>query len=165
MDQPHATRTVPVDDLRAFVARIFAAAGCDASEAERIGFYLVSANLAGHDSHGVVRVPRYVQVLKLGQVRAGQTLRIVSETPTQALVDGNFGLGQTIAPLAVDVGIAKAKAAGVAVIGLYNSGHIGRIGDSGGAQGRQFANLGRILGKGQRRTRPLHRRVAGQRCG
>ena len=129
MDQPHATRTVPVDDLRAFVARIFAAAGCDASEAERIGYYLVSANLAGHDSHGVVRVPRYAQVLKLGQVRAGQTLRIVTETPCQALVDGNFGFGQTIAPLAVDVGVAKAKAAGVAVIGLCNSGHIGRIGD------------------------------------
>ena len=82
---------IPADTLRGVIADIFDAAGCQRDEAERIGRYLVSANLAGHDSHGVVRVPRYVQVLKLGQVRAGQTLRIVSETPTRALVDGNFG--------------------------------------------------------------------------
>lgn len=129
MDQPLATRTIPADDLTQLVTRIFAAAGCDAEESERLGTYLVRANLAGHDSHGVARVPRYVQVLRLGQVRAGQSLTIVSETPSQALVDGNFGFGQTIAPLAVDLGIAKARANGVAVIGLRNSGHIGRIGD------------------------------------
>ena len=129
MDQPLATHTIPADELNALVRRIFAAAGCPADEAARIGTYLVSANLAGHDSHGVVRVPRYVQVLKLGQVRAGQSLTIVTEQPNLALVDGNFGFGQTIAPLAVDLGIAKARASGVAVIGLRNSGHIGRIGD------------------------------------
>jgi uncharacterized oxidoreductase len=129
INQPLGTVTIPVDDLTAFARRIFAAAGCDAAEAERVSSYLVGSNLAGHDSHGVVRIPRYVQVLKLGQVRAGQSLTIISETPTQALVDGNFGFGQTIAPLAVDVGIAKAKATGVAVIGLRNSGHIGRVGD------------------------------------
>ncbi len=129
MDQQPATRVVPADDLALLVTRIFAAAGCDDDEAKRIGTYLVRANLAGHDSHGVVRVPRYTQVLKLGQVRANQSLTIVSETSNQALADGNFGFGQTIAPLAVDLGIAKARASGIAVIGLRNAGHIGRIGD------------------------------------
>ncbi|HUC17005.1 MAG TPA: malate/lactate/ureidoglycolate dehydrogenase [Acetobacteraceae bacterium] len=129
MDQPLTTRTVPVDTLTMLVTRIFSTAGCTPAEAKGISESLVRANLAGHDSHGVVRVPRYVENLRLGQVRAGQSLTIVSETPGQALVDGNFGFGQTVAPLAVDLGIAKARANGVSVIGLRNSGHAGRIGE------------------------------------
>lgn len=129
---PHSTTasvSVDASTLTAFAGAIFRAAGCDDAEAERIARSLVSANLAGHDSHGVVRVPRYVHVLGLGQVRAGQHLTIVHEAASHALVDGNFGFGQTIAPLAVDLGIAKAKASGVAVIGLRNAGHIGRVGE------------------------------------
>jgi LDH2 family malate/lactate/ureidoglycolate dehydrogenase len=52
------TRLVSADTLRGFVAAIFRKCGCDAAEAERIGLYLVNANLTGHDSHGVIRVPR-----------------------------------------------------------------------------------------------------------
>ena len=124
-----ATVSVPVDTLRPYIAAIFKAAGCDEAEAGRIAFHLVSANLAGHDSHGVIRTPRYVQWLGEGKVRAGQTPTIIAETPTHAVLEGNLGFGQTIGPLAVDLGIAKARAAGMAVIALRNSGHIGRIGD------------------------------------
>ena len=123
------TRTVPADPLRRFVADIFAAAGCQRDEADRIGYYLVSSNLAGHDSHGVIRTPRYVGELRDGNVVAGQTITIVTEGPTHATVDGGYGFGQTIAPQAVDLGIAKARSAGMSVIALRNSGHIGRIGD------------------------------------
>src|SRR5947209_17885356 len=56
--------------LRDFVRDIFVAAGCSRAEAERIGRYLVAANLAGHDSHGVIRVPRYVQLKKDGVIVA-----------------------------------------------------------------------------------------------
>ena len=63
-----------------------------------------------------------------GKVFAGRASPIVTETPTHAVVDGNQGLGQTVAPQAVDLGIAKARAAGLAVIALRNAGHIGRIG-------------------------------------
>jgi hydroxycarboxylate dehydrogenase B len=90
---------------------------------------LVGANLTGHDSHGVIRVPRYILWLKGGQVVAGQTLKIDIESPMHAVVDGGFGFGQTIGPLAVDLGIGKAQAAGLSVIALRNSGHVGRIGD------------------------------------
>ncbi|MGH7071250.1 MAG: Ldh family oxidoreductase, partial [Acetobacteraceae bacterium] len=128
-DRPGRAVTIDAGRLATFVAAIFRAAGLDPAEAERIGTSLVSANLAGHDSHGVVRVARYVQVFGLGQVRAGQLLSIVHDAPAHALVDGNFGFGQTIAPLAVDLGVSKAKASGVAVIGLRNSGHIGRVGE------------------------------------
>jgi len=123
------TYTIAADTLQGVVSDIFDAAGCAHDEAERIGRYLLSANLAGHDSHGVIRTPRYVLWLQEGKVLAGQSLTVVSEGPTHATVDGNYGFGQTIGPLAVDLGIAKAKAAGMAVIALRHSGHIGRIGD------------------------------------
>ncbi len=123
------TTTRSAETLRDLLADIFAAAGCAADEAGRIGQYLVSSNLAGHDSHGVIRTPRYVQWLQEGKCLAGQTLTVISDSPAHALVDGNYGFGQTIGALAVDLGVAKARANGMAVIGLRHSGHLGRIGD------------------------------------
>ena len=123
------TVTVPVDTLRSYVAEVFKAAECDTEEAQRIALHLVSANLAGHDSHGVIRVPRYVQWLRDGRVRAGQQPTVLMESATHAVVDGNRGFGQTIGPITVDLGIQKARTAGMAVIALRNSGHIGRVGD------------------------------------
>ena len=123
------TTTVPVAKLQGFIAAMFAAAGTSQEEGERIAHHLIGANLAGHDSHGVIRVPRYIFWLQNGSVVAGRTLEVVKESASHAVVDGGFGFGQTIGPLAVDLGISKAKAAGMAVIALRNSGHIGRIGD------------------------------------
>ena len=123
------THTVPADRLEELITEMFLAAGCDAEEAGRIGHHLVGANLAGHDSHGVIRAPRYVQWLREGKVLAGRSLTVVTESATHAVVDGNKGFGQTIGPLAVDLGIGKAQAAGMAVVALRNAGHIGRIGD------------------------------------
>ena len=120
--------TVPAGALQSYVAAIFAARHCAPDEAARVAEFLMGANLTGHDSHGVIRVPRYVQWLEEGKVLAGQQATITMESATHAVVDGNRGLGQTVAPVAVDLGIAKAKAAGLAVIALRNAGHIGRIG-------------------------------------
>jgi hydroxycarboxylate dehydrogenase B len=115
--------------LQSLVADTFTAAGCSAVEGARIARYLVSANLTGHDSHGVIRVPRYVQALKDGNVVADQTIAVLSETDSLAVVDGRFGFGQTVTPQAVELGIAKTRKNGVAVVALRNSGHLGRAGD------------------------------------
>jgi uncharacterized oxidoreductase len=120
---------IPVATLDAFVTRIFVAAGCADEEAARVSHYLIQANLTGHDSHGVVRVPRYVDMLRDGGVFAGRAARIVFENDSMAVVDGCMGLGQTVTPQAVEIGIAKALASGVAVVALRNAGHIGRCGD------------------------------------
>lgn len=120
---------IPVATLEPFVARIFLAAGCPSDEAARVARYLVAANLAGHDSHGVVRVPRYVEMLGAGAVFAGRTAEIAFENDAMAVVDGRMGLGQTVAPQAVEIGVAKARAGGAAVVALRNAGHIGRVGD------------------------------------
>lgn len=120
---------VDANSLRAFVGAIFAAAGCSAEESGRIAASLVSANLTGHDSHGVVRTPRYVAWLREGLVRADVEPRIERETAITAVVDGEGGFGQTAAPFAVRLGVEKALASGLAAIALKNSGHIGRVGE------------------------------------
>jgi uncharacterized oxidoreductase len=121
--------TVKAGALADLVRDIFSKAGCSLAEAERIGKYLVAANLTGHDSHGVVRVPRYVQGKKTGQVVADRQVEIVTETPVLAVVDGLNGFGQTVAPQAVAIGIEKCRKNGLAMVALRNAGHFGRVGD------------------------------------
>ena len=123
------THVIAANTLQGFIADIFEKAGCARTEADRIALHLLGANLTGHDSHGVIRTPRYVLWLQEGKVLPDQTLSIITESPTHAVVDGNYGFGQTIGPLAVDLGIAKARASGMSIIALRHSGHIGRIGD------------------------------------
>ena len=94
-----------------------------------MAFHLVEANLVGHDSHGVIRVAPYVQWLKAGKVLANQTIEVVFENEAIAVVDGQFGFGQTIGEQAMELGIDKCARHGVAVIALRNAGHLGRIGD------------------------------------
>jgi uncharacterized oxidoreductase len=121
--------TIKAGALADFVRDIFIKAGCSEAEGERIGKYLVSANLTGHDSHGVVRVPRYLLWKKEGVVLSDRQAKVVTETPVLAVVDGLHGFGQTVAPQAVRIGIDKCKAMGLSMVALRNAGHIGRVGD------------------------------------
>lgn len=120
---------VDAQDLTHFVRDIFKAAGCSETEASDLGVSLVGANLAGHDSHGVVRVPRYLQWLAEGDFVADRTLQTVIDTPSMAVVDGLYGFGQSMARQAVAVGIEKAKSQGLSAVALRNSGHVGRVGE------------------------------------
>src|SRR3979409_2529956 len=121
--------TLPVQKLIDFVTEVFAHAGSSAEEARRIATYLTTANLTGHDSHGVIRVPVYIRWKKTGSVVPNQTAEIVVDTPSLAVVDGKFGYGQTVTPQAVRIGIEKCKKAGLSAVALRNAGHIGRVGD------------------------------------
>jgi uncharacterized oxidoreductase len=117
------------DRLRQLTAVLFHRAGCATAEADRVADHLVEANLVGHDSHGVIRVATYVQWLREGKVFANRSLQVVFENEAVAVVDGQFGFGQTIGEQAMQLGIDKSARHGVAVIALRNSGHLGRIGD------------------------------------
>jgi uncharacterized oxidoreductase len=115
--------------LEALVADIFARAESGPEEAQTIARHLVAANLVGHDSHGVIRVSRYVGYWREGKVRANQRATIAFETDSLALVDGHRGYGQVIGEQAVRIGIDKARKCGIAMVGLRDVGHVGRIGD------------------------------------
>src|ERR1700759_1058490 len=121
--------TIQVPKLIDCVGEVFSHADSLPEEARRIATYLTTANLTGHDSHGVIRVPVYIRWKKMGSVIPNQTAEVVVDTPSLAVVDGKFGYGQTVTPQAVRIGIEKCKKAGLAAVALRNAGHIGRVGD------------------------------------
>ncbi len=116
-------------DLEALTARIFVHAESNPDEAATIARHLVGANLVGHDSHGVIRISRYVGYWREGKVHANQGASVAFETDSLALVDGHRGYGQPIGEQAVRIGIDKARRSGIAMVGLRDVGHIGRVGD------------------------------------
>ena len=81
----------------------------------------MESNLTGHDSHGVIRVPRYVYWLDAGTVRAGRHVKTVMDAGAVAVLDGDHGFGQTIGEEAITLAVEKAREYGVAVVGLRNS--------------------------------------------
>ena len=120
---------VPAGALTDFCAEIFQRVGSSPGEARAVAASLVDANLTGHDSHGVLRVPRYVDWVRSGDTVPNQTIERLVDTPVIAVLDGRHGFGQIVAPEAVDIGVAKAKAAGLSAVALRNSGHVGRVGE------------------------------------
>jgi uncharacterized oxidoreductase len=129
---------IPALALRAFVASAFRAAGSVEGEARLVSDHLVDANLAGHDSHGVIRVSKYIDWQAKGMVLANQHAVVVRETPCHVVVDGQFGYGQVIGSEAMDIAIGKASGFGACVLAIRYSGHLGRI----GAWAEQAANAG-----------------------
>ena len=79
--------TIQLENLITFVADVFAHADSSSEEARRIASYLATANLTGHDSHGVIRVPVYIRWKKMGSVIPDQTVEVVVDTPSLAVVD------------------------------------------------------------------------------
>src|ERR1700694_3325323 len=134
--------TIQVNNLIDFVTEVFAHSESSPEEARRIATYLTTANLTGHDSHGVIRVPVYIRWKKMGSVVPNQTAEVVVDTPSLAVVDGKFGYGQPVTPQAVRIGIEKCKKAGLAAVALRNAGHIGRVGD--GAEIAAAEGLGAV---------------------
>ena len=78
---------IPVDRLDAVITKIFEHTTCEPDEAALLSKYLVDANLAGHDSHGVLRTSRYVTWLESGALHAGRSIKIVSENDSMAIID------------------------------------------------------------------------------
>jgi uncharacterized oxidoreductase len=108
---------------------IFAAYGVCRDEANIVGDALVQANLAGHDSHGVIRVAEYIDWLEKGVLQPKAEIRIEKDTGPITLISGNHGFGQVIGRWAMEHAIKKAKNNGVSLMALNHSGHLGRIGD------------------------------------
>ncbi len=90
---------------------------------------LVDSNLVGHDSHGVIRVGKYLEWMRNGWLQVNRSPSIVFESETIAIIDGNRGFGQVVGEFAGKTGTAKAAKTGIAMVGLRNCGHLGRVGD------------------------------------
>ena len=115
--------------ITALITAIMRAAGCAEKEAETVARRLVESNLVGHDSHGVLRVAKYLEWMREGWLRANEKPTIVFESDAIAIVDGNRGFGQVVGEFAGELGVRKAAKIGIAMVGLRDCGHLGRVGD------------------------------------
>ena len=120
---------VKVKDAIELISEIFQAKACNDYEAKTIAERLCGSNLKGHDSHGIVRVPRYVEWMERAWVFPNIESELVIDAGALACLDAKQGFGQVAGERAVDEGIVRARKHGVSVVGLKNSGHLGRIGD------------------------------------
>ncbi|MCB1512449.1 MAG: Ldh family oxidoreductase [Hyphomicrobiaceae bacterium] len=113
--------------LRSAIQALLEGCGASAEEAEIISRHSVAANLAGHDSHGVIQIPIYIDRVAKGHIVPGAPFDIKQETPTTTVIDGNWGFGYVVAERATKLTIEKAKAQNVAAATIFRQSHIGRV--------------------------------------
>jgi len=120
---------VPAAALTDFSTQLLIAGGVGADEARLVAESLVGANLRGHDSHGVMRIPYYLDTVKKGETVAGAPFTIEKENDTTVVADGHWGFGQTQAGKLMGMLVDKAREHGTGLGTLKRSGHIGRLGE------------------------------------
>ena len=120
---------ISANQLREFAVALLAAGGANDQEAQRVGDSLIGANLRGYDSHGVMRIPFYLEMVAKGDVVPNAEFEIVNEGPATLAVNGNWGFGQVLADQLTRKLIDKARRNGTATGTMYHSSHIGRLGE------------------------------------
>ncbi|KAF0240947.1 MAG: hypothetical protein FD183_878 [Chitinophagaceae bacterium] len=116
------------EQLVHFSKTIFLSMGCSEKDATLAAEVLVSADLRGIDSHGVARLSGYVRLWQAKRINANPSIKIIHETPSTAVIDGDAGLGLVVAPFAMQVAIDKAKQVGTGWVSVQNSNHFGIAG-------------------------------------
>jgi L-2-hydroxycarboxylate dehydrogenase (NAD+) len=111
-----------------FSKAVFQKIGCSPEHAETAAKALLSADLRGIDSHGIARLSGYVRLWDVKRVNATPDIKIIHETPSTAVVDGDSGLGLVVAPFAMQIAIEKAKNVGTGWVSVQNSNHFGIAG-------------------------------------
>jgi L-2-hydroxycarboxylate dehydrogenase (NAD+) len=111
-----------------FTSQIFQKMGCSKDDAESISKVFIAAELRGLPSHGMIRLKDYFELWKAGRINASPTIRIVHETPSTAVVDGDNAVGMVSATYSMKVAISKAKQAGTGWVSTRNSNHYGIAG-------------------------------------
>ncbi len=117
--------TISYDSLYKFTRNIFQSLGCSEEHAIIATNSLLRADLRGVDSHGVARLSGYVRLWEAKRANATPNIKIIHETPSTAVVDGDAGLGLVVAPFAMNVAIEKAKNVGTGWVSVQNSNHFG----------------------------------------
>ena len=118
-------KVVSYQQLIDITTQVFLAIGCSEAHAASAAEVLVAADLRGIDSHGVARLSGYVRLWEAKRVNARPVVRLVHETPSTGVIDGDEGLGLVVAPIAMKVAIEKARQVGTGWVSVSNSNHFG----------------------------------------
>jgi LDH2 family malate/lactate/ureidoglycolate dehydrogenase len=122
-------RVISPSILADFVCRIFRAAGATEDVARLVADSLVASNLAGHDSHGVMRVNQYLNHIATGELDPSAEPIIVQDRVTIALVNAQRCFGQLAAQFAMKLTVERARFHGLSATGIFNCTHVGRLGE------------------------------------
>jgi len=117
--------TYSYQNLLEFSRVVFEKIGCTPEQADLAAKVLLRADLRGIDSHGVARLSGYVRLWEVKRVNAKPNIRVVHESPSTAVVDGDGGLGLVVAPIAMEIAISKATKCGTGWVAVKNSNHFG----------------------------------------
>jgi len=116
------------DYLHSFVCDVFAKLGCSTADAKAVADVLIAAELRDHSSHGMIRVKEYYEMWKRGRVNSTPEVKVVHETPSTAVVDGDRGFGMITGMKSMQLAIEKASATGTGWVAARNSNHFGIAG-------------------------------------
>jgi len=119
---------VAVEKLRRIGEAIYRHHGAQEEEARIAVECLLQANLTGHDSHGVLNIPRYMSLIEKGSWGVPTNIETVRDEPSMAVLDGNWGSGHYIAWRATEMAVEKARGAAIAVVATHHTTHVGRLG-------------------------------------
>ena len=121
--------TIQPDRLREIAAQLLISAGASEAEASTVSRHSIDANLAGHDSHGVIQIPTYIDRIRREHIMPGAPFEIVQETSNSTVIDGNWGFGYVVSERAMQITIDKARLGAVAATTVFRQSHIGRVAD------------------------------------
>lgn len=120
---------IAADRLEKMTARLLQGAGASATEAAIIAKHVIGANLAGHDSHGIIQILEYIDRVAKNHIVPGAKFEIVRETPTTTVIDGHWGFGYVVSEAAMTITIEKALKNGVSAATVLRQSHVGRVAD------------------------------------
>ncbi len=116
------------EQLTETMTKILAAVGLSEENARLVAQLLAEANSMGHDSHGIIRIPQYLDLVEKGEIVADAEVEVLQDSMLTPIVDGNWGFGQVTMNRAVEIGLEKASQSGLAAVAVRGSNHIGRLG-------------------------------------
>ena len=121
--------TISADQVRHIATQLLQGAGTSPEEADTVARHCLAANLAGHDSHGIIQIPAYIGRIKQGHIMPGAPFEIVQQSPTTTVIDGHWGFGFVVSERAMQMTIDKARQNNVAAATVYRQSHVGRLTD------------------------------------
>ena len=121
--------TIKAERLQEIASNLLIGAGASEEEASVVSRHSVGANLAGHDSHGVILIPTYIDRIKRGHIVPGAPFEVVQETANSTVIDGNWGFGYVVSERAMEITIEKARNGSVAATTVFRQSHVGRVAD------------------------------------
>ncbi len=119
---------IPVNQLTQISTTAFQKAGVPTEDARLITDLLIKANLAGHDSHGVIRIPSYISGVRNNSIRPHPKIQTCDETPTSARMDGDRGFGQVVLTKGVEIALEKCNQTPISLVTVMNYSHCGQLG-------------------------------------